>query len=125
MEFCTLIKMRVFTFRLPPISKQQLLLLIIAIICLVGYLLLQRTNRPKDFSNYASEHGPSDSTNTGKETAEERSRPSLTFGEKEFLLEGKPFRILSGAIHYFRVVPDYWRDRLVKLKAMGLNTVET
>ena len=39
--------------------------------------------------------------------------------------EGKPFRILSGAIHYFRVVPGYWQDRLLKLKAMGLNTVET
>lgn len=44
---------------------------------------------------------------------------------EEFYLEGKPFRILSGSIHYFRVVPEYWRDRLLKLKAMGLNTVET
>lgn len=43
----------------------------------------------------------------------------------EFFLEGKPFRILSGSIHYFRVVPEYWRDRLIKLKSMGLNTVET
>ena len=44
---------------------------------------------------------------------------------KDFHLHGKPFRILSGAMHYFRVVPEYWRDRLLKLKAMGLNTVET
>lgn len=44
---------------------------------------------------------------------------------KEFVVLGKPTRILSGAVHYFRVVPDYWRDRLLKLKAMGLNTVET
>ena len=119
--------MRIFTFRLPPISKQQLLLLLIAIICLVGYLLLQRTSKSKDFSSYASEHAASDTSIRGKETAEERrsSEPSLTFGEKEFLLEGKPFRILSGAVHYFRVVPEYWKDRLVKLKAMGLNTVET
>ncbi|MDE7220262.1 MAG: beta-galactosidase, partial [Oscillospiraceae bacterium] len=28
-------------------------------------------------------------------------------------------------IHYFRVVPEYWRDRLEKLKAFGCNTVET
>ncbi|MCM1027582.1 MAG: beta-galactosidase [Roseburia sp.] len=42
-----------------------------------------------------------------------------------FYLNGKPFQILSGSIHYFRVVPQYWRDRLEKLKAMGLNTVET
>ena len=45
--------------------------------------------------------------------------------KQQFLLEGEPFRILSGAIHYFRVVPEYWKDRLLKLKAMGLNTVET
>lgn len=41
------------------------------------------------------------------------------------LLDGKPFRLLSGSVHYFRVVPEYWRDRLEKLKACGLNTVET
>ncbi len=42
-----------------------------------------------------------------------------------FYLDGKPFQIISGGIHYFRVVPEYWRDRLEKLKAMGCNTVET
>lgn len=42
-----------------------------------------------------------------------------------FYLDGKPFQILSGSIHYFRIVPEYWRDRLEKLKSMGLNTVET
>ena len=44
---------------------------------------------------------------------------------RNFAYDGKPVRILSGAIHYFRVVPEYWRDRLLKLKACGLNTVET
>lgn len=42
-----------------------------------------------------------------------------------FYLDGKPFQIISGAIHYFRVVPQYWQDRLEKCKAMGCNTVET
>jgi hypothetical protein len=45
-------------------------------------------------------------------------------GDK-FVVEGKEKKIMSGAIHYFRVVPAYWRDRLMKLKAAGLNTVET
>ncbi len=46
--------------------------------------------------------------------------------EKEgFYLNGEPFRILAGAIHYFRVPAEYWRDRLIKLKACGFNTVET
>ncbi|MCL2528388.1 MAG: beta-galactosidase [Defluviitaleaceae bacterium] len=42
---------------------------------------------------------------------------------KEFY--GKDIPILSGAIHYFRVHPDYWHDRLSKLAACGFNTVET
>ena len=45
--------------------------------------------------------------------------------KEDFYLNGKPFKIISGAIHYFRIVPEYWRDRLEKLKAMGANTVET
>ncbi len=45
--------------------------------------------------------------------------------EKSFYIDDEPFQIISGAIHYFRVVPEYWRDRLQKLKAMGCNTVET
>lgn len=49
----------------------------------------------------------------------------LTSAEGRFLLNGKPFRLVSGAIHYFRVVPEYWRDRLLKLRACGFNTVET
>ena len=49
-----------------------------------------------------------------------------TFEIKDtFLLDGKPFQIISGSIHYFRVVPQYWQDRLEKLKNMGCNTVET
>jgi len=50
-----------------------------------------------------------------------------TFGIQgnDFVYEGKPIRLLSGAIHYFRVVPEYWEDRLLKLKACGFNTVET
>ena len=43
----------------------------------------------------------------------------------KFYLNQKPFQVISGSIHYFRIVPEYWRDRLEKLKAMGCNTVET
>lgn len=49
----------------------------------------------------------------------------LTMQGSQFYLDEQPFRLLAGAIHYFRVVPEYWRDRLLKLKACGLNTVET
>lgn len=43
----------------------------------------------------------------------------------EFHLNGKPFKIYSGAMHYFRTLPEYWEDRLLKLKMAGFNTVET
>ena len=43
----------------------------------------------------------------------------------QFYLDNQPFQIISGTIHYFRVVPEYWQDRLEKLKLMGCNTVET
>ncbi|QHW31145.1 beta-galactosidase [Paenibacillus rhizovicinus] len=49
----------------------------------------------------------------------------LTIENGIFADDGKPVRLLSGAMHYFRIVPEYWRDRLLKLKACGLNTVET
>ncbi len=42
-----------------------------------------------------------------------------------FFIDNKKFHILSGAMHYFRILPEYWEDRLKKLKACGLNTVET
>ena len=44
---------------------------------------------------------------------------------EDFYLNGKPFKILSGAIHYFRVHPDDWYHSLYNLKAIGFNTVET
>ena len=43
----------------------------------------------------------------------------------DFYLNGEPFKVISGAFHYFRTVPEYWRDRMEKWKAIGGNTVET
>ena len=49
----------------------------------------------------------------------------LTYKGDSFYLDGKPYTVLSGAIHYFRVPREYWHDRLLKLKECGFNTVET
>jgi len=59
------------------------------------------------------------------EHAKERSMPDFRIGESDFLLDGEPFRILSGALHYFRVHPASWADRIEKARLMGLNTIET
>jgi beta-galactosidase len=41
----------------------------------------------------------------------------------KFLLDGKPFQIISGEMHYPRIPREYWRARFRMAKAMGLNTV--
>ncbi|MFE9561883.1 beta-galactosidase family protein [Streptomyces sp. NPDC006487] len=50
---------------------------------------------------------------------------TLATDETGFLRNGRPHRIVSAAIHYFRVHPDLWADRLLRLRAMGVNTIET
>lgn len=51
--------------------------------------------------------------------------PTFEIGERDFLLDGRPFQVISGALHYFRVHPDQWADRIRSARLMGLNTVET
>jgi beta-galactosidase len=54
-----------------------------------------------------------------------RSATRHTFGVDgdHFALDGKPFVVRSGEMHYARVPRPYWRDRMRKLRAMGLNTL--
>lgn len=49
----------------------------------------------------------------------------FAIGPTDFELDGRPHRILAGALHYFRVHPDLWADRIRKARLMGLNTIET
>src|SRR5580700_5190536 len=50
---------------------------------------------------------------------------SFTVAGGKFLLDGKPFQIISGEMHYPRIPRDDWRARFRMAKAMGLNTVTT
>lgn len=43
----------------------------------------------------------------------------------QFTLDGKPFRVISGEMHYPRIPREYWRARLRMARAMGLNTITT
>ncbi|GAQ91566.1 Beta-galactosidase [Klebsormidium nitens] len=54
--------------------------------------------------------------------AEERA---FTIENDAFLRDGEEVQLLAGSIHYFRVHPQYWEDRLRRLQALGLNTVQT
>lgn len=49
----------------------------------------------------------------------------LTYNRRNFLLNKKQFRLLSGSMDYFRTLPAHWPIVLRKLKATGLNTVTT
>jgi beta-galactosidase len=56
-----------------------------------------------------------------------QSPASHSFGWRgaDFLLDSKPFVIRSGSLHYPRIPRPYWRDRMRKMKALGLNTLCT
>jgi hypothetical protein len=49
----------------------------------------------------------------------------FTYDTSGFFLNGQPFQIWSGEMHFQRIPKLYWHDRLLKAKAMGLNTVAT
>ena len=48
---------------------------------------------------------------------------TFAIGDKDFLLDGKPFLIRCGEMHFARIPREYWQDRLRMARAMGLNTV--
>ncbi len=59
-----------------------------------------------------------------------RARPAVrahtvSTNDSAFLLDGQPFRIIAGEMHYPRVPRAYWRARMRMARAMGLNTITT
>lgn len=51
--------------------------------------------------------------------------PVFKIEDNKFWRDGQPFQIIGGDVHYFRTVPEYWEDRLLRAKALGLNTIQT
>jgi len=47
----------------------------------------------------------------------------FSFDKTQFLLDGKPFQIISGEMHPARIPKEYWRQRIQMAKAMGCNTI--
>ena len=50
---------------------------------------------------------------------------AIDYANNTFTLDGAPFRYVSGTVHYFRVLRAYWADRLLRLRALGANVLET
>ena len=40
-----------------------------------------------------------------------------------FNVDGKDVQLICGEMHYARIPHEYWRDRLKRARAMGLNTI--
>jgi len=59
------------------------------------------------------------------QTAAAKPAHRFTAGEKQFMMDGQPYQVISGEMHYPRVPRAYWRDRFRKARAMGLNTITT
>ena len=53
----------------------------------------------------------------------QHDKGSFVIGESSFLLNGKPYVVRSGEMHFMRIPEAYWEHRLKMAKAMGLNTV--
>src|SRR5690606_14305222 len=51
--------------------------------------------------------------------------PTISWRDGHLVRDGERYRLLAGGLHYFRVHPDQWADRLLRLRAMGANTVDT
>ena len=49
----------------------------------------------------------------------------VTIEGDHFVRVGKPYQIIAGSMHFQRIPRAYWRDRLAKARAMGLNTITT
>lgn len=60
-------------------------------------------------------------------TVPSASASNTRFGvaDGKFVLDGKPFQVLAGEMHYPRIPRELWRDRMQKLKSLGLNTLST
>ena len=55
--------------------------------------------------------------------AAQTSKHTFSLSPDNFLLDGKPFQIISGEIHPARVPKEYWHHRIQMAKAMGCNTI--
>jgi len=51
--------------------------------------------------------------------------PNFIIENDTFMKDGEPMQIKAGCIHYSRVPEEYWEDRLMRLRAMGLNAIQT
>lgn len=50
---------------------------------------------------------------------------TVDYENQTFLKDGKPFRYISGTLHYFQIPRELWRDRMLRVRALGCNALQT
>lgn len=51
--------------------------------------------------------------------------PILTVRDGQLHRDNRPHQLIAGSMHYFRIHPGQWEDRLDRLAALGVNAVDT
>lgn len=58
-------------------------------------------------------------------TSCQSSKVDFEIRDNAFMLDGEPIQLICGEMHYPRIPHEYWRDRMKRAKAMGINTIST
>lgn len=51
--------------------------------------------------------------------------PKIEFNSRYMTIGGRPFLPVMGEMHFSRIVPSQWEDRILKMKACGVNVIAT
>ncbi|XP_076953362.1 beta-galactosidase 17-like [Bidens hawaiensis] len=92
--------------------------LMVVLLCLVAFSTVFAplpSPLPNSLKPYKHHHHEAAAVNARK----------FEIADDMFWKDGEPFRIIGGDLHYFRTLPEYWEDRLLRAKALGLNAIQT
>lgn len=71
----------------------------------------------------AQQGGPAERPVASRQTHSSGQPHIFSLGKQAFLLDGKPFQLISGEMHPARIPREYWRQRIQMAKSMGCNTI--
>jgi len=87
-------------------------------------VLVSAFNELEDLRKYESD-SLFEVRTSGTTTPQTNRTFTIDYDGNTFVKDGVPFRYISGSLHYFRVLPGDWRDRLRKMRYAGLSAVQT
>lgn len=110
-------------------NKMRLCFVICVVLCMVFFMSLvifaKKIDVPKDLSNHLANSSSGDKLSHNKTQSHNNRTFRVDYQNNQFLKDGKKFQFVSGAINYYRALPQKWRQLFRTTRAAGLNTVET